>query len=164
MAKQKKKYKKNNETSSVKLTPSGEVKAKLKRFNWKRALIIALSTIVAFAVYEVLVAIPSLRVGGIPVVMPVYVGIVAVLASLVIVLNSGFSTKPVTVDMLRSDDGTDEAELVRVCETLNRRKALAKKLMMVLIPFVLTLFFDMIYLFYGDFFKGAVEYLSGGSD
>lgn len=163
MAKQKKKHKKKNETSSVKLTPAGEVKAQLKRFNWKRAVIIALSMIAAFAVYEVLIALPSLRVGDIPIIMPVYIGIVAVLMSAVVVLNSGFSTKPITVDMLRSDENEDEAELASVCEKLNGRKKIAKKLMMLLIPFLFALFFDMIYLFYGDFFKGAVEYLSGGS-
>ena len=134
----------------------------MKRFNWRLAAVLAASTVASFALYNVLVDITALRVDGIPVIMPIYIVIVTVLLSLVIIFNSGFSTKPITVDMLRSDDGTDDKELLRVCETLNERKKIAKKLMIVLIPFVFTLFFDMIYLFYGHFFEGALEFLTGG--
>ena len=163
MAKQKKKHKKKNETSSVSITPAGEVKAQLKRFKWKRAALIAFSTLAAFVLYETLIAIPSLRIAGIPVIMPIYIAIIAVLASAVVVLNSGFSTKPITVDMLRSDGRESEEELEEICKKLNSRKAIAKTLMMVLIPFLFAVFFDMIYLFYGDFFKGAVDFLAGGT-
>lgn len=163
MAKQQKKNKKKTKTSSVSLSPAGEVKTQLHRFNWKLALLIALSTLVSFTVYEALIAIPSLRIDGIPVIMPIYLIIVTVLSSLVVIFNSGLSAKPITVDMLRSKDGADGNELRRICEKLNARKKIAKKLMIILLPFLFALLFDMLYLFYGDFFKGAVEYISGGT-
>jgi len=162
MAKQKKKHKKNS-TSSVSTTPAGEVKAQLKRFNLKRALFIAGSTVAAFALYRILIDVKSLRISGIPVIMPIYIGIVTVLLSLVIIFNSGLSSKPITVEMLRLDDSTDDAELQIICDRLNERKKTAKKLMFVLVPFVFTLFFDMMYLFYGHFFEAAISYLAGGN-
>lgn len=161
MAKHKKKHKKNS-TSSVSTTPAGEVKAQLKRFNWKRLLIIVVSTIAAFALYRIFIDIPALRIGGIPIIMPIYIGIVTLLASAIIILNSGLSTKPITADMLKADEFDDREELEAVVAKLNERKKTAKKLMMVLLPFLFSIFFDMIFLFYGDFFSGAAEAIFGG--
>lgn len=156
------KHKKNKSmTASVEKSSAGAVKAQIKKFNWKRALVIALSTIAAFAFYEVLIAIPALRVGGIPIIMPIYLVVIAVLLCAIFILNSGISQKPVTPDMLRTDDNEDEAELQEICERINARKAKAKKLMLILLPFLLAVLFDTIYLFYGDFFKGAIEALFG---
>lgn len=156
------KYKKSKRmTASVEKSSTGAVKAQIKKFNWKRALIIALSTIAAFALYEVLIAIPALRIGGIPIIMPIYVGIVTVLLCAIFILNSGISQKPVTPDMLRTSEDEDEAALAEICTRINARKAKAKKLMLVLLPFLFSVFFDMIYLFYGDFFKGAIEAIFG---
>lgn len=159
MAKQKKKHKKK--TSPAELTPAGEVKAKLRAFNYKKALIIALSTLAAFVVYEALIAIRFLPIGGIPVIMPVYYVVSGVLAAIIFFLNRGISTKPVTPDML---EGLGEPEeLEAVCAKINRQKALAKKLMMVLLPFLLSVLFDIIYLFYGDLFLSLFSSLFGGN-
>ena len=149
-------------TSPADLTPAGEVKAKLKRFNWKKALLIVLSTIVAFAVYEMLIAFPPLRIEGIPVIMPIYFAIVTVLIVAIIFLNHGFSPKPVTPDMLEGL-GTPE-ELEAACLKLNRQKRTAKLLMLVLIPFLLSIFFDIMYLFYGDLLGKVLSGLVGGSN
>lgn len=158
MAKKKKKSKKM--TSPAALTPAGEVKAKLKGFNFKRAILLALATIATFAAYEALIAVPTLRIGEIPVIMPIYFIIVTVLTVAIIFLNHGFSSKPVTPDML-SALGTEE-ELKAACERLNQQKLIAKRLMLVLIPFLLSVFFDIIYLFYGDVFKTILSTLVGG--
>ena len=158
MAKKKKKNKKM--TSPTELTPAGEVKAKLREFNFKRAILLVLATVGAFAVYEALIAVPTLRIGGIPVIMPIYFIIVTVLTVAVIFLNHGFSSKPVTPDML-SGLGEKE-ELEAACVKINRQKLIAKRLMLVLIPFILSVFFDIIYLFYGDVFKTILSTLVGG--
>lgn len=157
----KNKKKKKHTTASEGVTPSGAVKAQLKQFNWKKLLLIVITTLAAFSLYEAMIALPYLRVGGIPIIMPIYFGIVTVLICAVVILNSGFSTKPVTPDMLRESEDDDEAHLLEICDKLNKRKATAKKLMLALLPFLFSIFFDIIYLFYGDFFKGAFEAIFG---
>ena len=157
-----KKHNTKHTTSSAASTPAGEVKVQLKRFNWLRALIIGASTVAAYVVYQLLLNVPALQIGGIPIIMPVYIGAATLLVALVVIFNSGLSTKPITVDMLRADEGDSKEDLQMIADKLNARKKTAKKLMLLLIPFVFTLFFDMIILFYGDFFIGAFKALSGG--
>ena len=148
-------------TSPTEHTPAGEVKAKLKGFNWGKAALIFLATAATFAAYESLIAVPALRIGGIPVIMPVYFIIVTVLIVAIIFLNHGFSAKPVTPDML-AGLGTEE-ELGKVCVKLNKQKDTAKKLMLVLLPFLLSIFLDIMYLFYGDLLAHLVTSLIGGN-
>ena len=157
MSKQKKKKKRT--TAPAELTPTGAVKAQLKSFNWKRLILIILSTALAFGVYEALIMLNFLPIGGIPIIMPIYFIIVTVLVCLILIFNSGISTKPVTVEMLREGEDDDIEKLRRICDKLNARKAVAKRLMFVLLPFLFAIFFDILYLFYGDFFKGAIELL-----
>lgn len=156
MAKYKKKKRK---TASAELTPTGAVKAQIKKFNWRRLLFIVLTTALAFGVYEALIMLNFLPIGGIPIIMPVYFVIVTALVCAILILNSGVSTKPVTVDMLRDGEDDDIEHLQEICDKLNRRKAIAKRLMLVLLPFLLAIFFDILYLFYGDFFAGAISLL-----
>lgn len=136
-----------------------EVKAK-KPFNVKRALIIALSTLAAFALYETLITVKFLPIGGVPIIMPIYFIITAALVCAIIFLNSGFSHKEVTPDMLEGVAESDKIE--EICAKLNRRKKQAKKLMLVLLPFIFSILFDIVYLFYGDFFVGAISAIFGG--
>lgn len=158
MAKQKKKHKK---TSPAELTPAGEVKAKPRRFNYARALLILVSTLAAFVLYEALIIVQFLPIGGIPIIMPVYYIVSGVLTVAVIFLNHGFSVKPVTPDMLEGLG--DETELAAACERINRQKETAKRLMLVLLPFLLSIFLDIIYLFYGDMFMSLLSSLTGGN-
>ena len=157
----KKKKKKKYATASEVNKPMGAVKAQLKPFSVKRLLFIIITTLAAFSLYEAMIAMPYLRIRGIPVIMPIYFGIVTVLLCAIVILNCGFSTKPVTPDMLRDSEGDDEAHLYEICERLNKRKAIAKGLMLALLPFLFSIFFDIIYLFYGDFFKGAIDAVFG---
>ena len=151
MAKKKKK--------KISQSVSAEVKTK-KPFNFKRAILIGLTTLAAFVLYETLITVKFLPVGGIPVIMPIYFVITAALVCVIVFLNRGFSAKEVTPEMFRDDVPKEDVE--KACETLNRNKKTAKKLMLVLLPFLFSIFFDMIYLFYGDFFKGAVDAIFGG--
>ncbi len=159
MGKQKKKHKKT--TSPAELTPAGEVKAKLRSFNYKKALIIALSTLAAFVLYEALITVNFLPIGGIPIIMPIYYIVCGVLAAAIFILNRGISGKPVTPEMLEGLGSPEELDAA--CERINRQKAIAKRLMMVLLPFLLSVFFDIIYLFYGDLFLSLFASLTGGN-
>ncbi len=148
---------KKKKKKSTEVTPAAVAK---KPFNVKRALLIALSTLAAFVLYETLITVKFLPIGGIPVIMPIYFIIVTVLVCVIIFMNSGFSNKDVTPDML--DGKAEPEELEKICETLNRRKKHAKKLMLILLPFILSVLLDIIWLFYGDFFKGAISAIFGG--
>lgn len=159
MAKQKKNKKKHS-TAAASESP---LKSQLRRFNWKRLLLIILTTALAFGVYETLITLNFLPIGGIPIIMPVYFIIVTVLLCAVLILNSGISTKEVTPEMLRINEGEDSAHLEEICARLNARKKVAKRLMLVLLPFLFAILFDVIYLFYGDLFAGVVSALGGGS-
>lgn len=130
-----------------------------KPFNVKRALIIALSTLAAFVLYETLIAVKFLPVGGVPIIMPIYFLIVTILVCAIVFLNRGFSHKEVTPDMF--DGQTDPDEIKKICDNINRQKRLAKKLMLILLPFIFSVLLDIIYLFYGDFFIGAVSGIFG---
>ena len=149
--------KKKKTTALAESKPAGAPK---KPFNFKRALLIAVSTLAAFAVYETLISVNFLPVGGVPVIMPVYFVITTLLVCAIVFLNRGFSVKEVTPDMFNGE--ADSGELQKICDNINRQKKTAKKLMLVLLPFLFSIFFDMIYLFYGDFFKGAFSAIFGG--
>ncbi len=144
--------KKKKRTTALAATETAS--AKKKPFNVKRALLIALSTIAAFALYETLISLNVLPIGGIPIIMPIYFITVTLLVCAIIFLNRGFSGKDVTPDMF-SDDA-DPEHIKVVCENINRQKKLARRLMLVLLPFLFSIFFDMLYLFYGDFFSWMV--------
>ncbi len=142
------------------LAEAKSVSATKKPFNFKRALLIAISTLAAFTVYEALISVNFLPVGGVPVIMPVYFIITTLLVCAIVFLNRGFSVKEVTPEMFKGEAESDE--LQKICDNINRQKKTAKKLMLVLLPFLFSIFFDMIYLFYGDFFKGAFSAIFGG--
>ena len=72
-------------------------------------------------------------------------------------MNSGISTKKITPNMIRTTKYEDEAHLAEICERLNARKETAKKLMLVLLPFLFSILFDVLYLFYGDFLVSLFE-------
>ncbi len=153
------KKKKSRKSAPAEISPAGAPKAHTKRFNFRRAIFIALTTLAVFTLYETLIAVPALRVGGIPIIMPVYFVIVTALICAIIFFNHGFSKDKLTPDMFSEDN---DAERVKaLCETVNRHKLIAKKLMFVLLPFLFSIFFDIIYLFYGDFFAGALSLIFG---
>ena len=79
-------------------------------------------------------------------ILPIYLVITTVLLCAYIVMNRGFSNKPIESDVLPSD--WDEEKKRKYIEEDTERKKKSKKLMIFILPFVLTFFIDMIYLFY----------------
>lgn len=134
-----------------------------KPFSVKRALFILITTIVAFTLYQTLNILEGNAGFTVPVTTTVFFAAAIILICLIIFFNRGFSTKAVTPEML-TEAGVAEENADKICRTLNRHKAIAKKLMLVLLPIVFTILLDMIYLFYGDFFAGAVKYIAGGGE
>lgn len=151
--------KKKKKSSALTYSPESvsAVKKQLRAFSWKRLLILALSTLAAFALLEAVVSIEMQNRLEFSIITLVYYIIVTVLAASVILLNHGFSKKPFTRDMLRED--VDDVEAERILSRLNRQKQWAKRLMLVLVPFMFALLLDIIYLFYGDIFGQIFGFL-----
>lgn len=151
--------KKKKKSSALTYSPESvsAVKKQLRAFNWKRLLILVLSTLAAFALLEAVVSIEVQNRLEFSIITLVYYIIVTVLAASVILLNHGFSKKPFTRDMLRED--VDDVEAKRILSRLNRHKQWAKRLMLVLVPFMFALLLDIIYLFYGDVFGQIFGFL-----
>ena len=133
------------------------VKNKLKALNKKRVLTIFLSTIAAFAAYEALLSFEAAHGCTFSISTLVMYIAVTTLTAAVIFLNHGFSKKDFTPDMLRED--VEPAEAAAICARLNSHRAIAKKLMMVLIPLMFALLLDIINLFYGDMLSAFFKFL-----
>ncbi|MBQ8510158.1 MAG: hypothetical protein IJ493_09665 [Clostridia bacterium] len=138
-----------------------DVKRAMKRFNWQRALGLMLATIAAFAVLEAFISLEASKGMTYSIVTIVYYVIVTVLLIAIVLLNGGFSKEQLTPDMI--SESVDREEAARICERANQRKQYAKKLMLVLVPFLFAVFFDIVYLFYGDVLKQIFSFLAPGS-
>jgi len=153
MAKQKKKQSKKASSAHA-----GEVKAGKKPVKWQRLLTLVLSTLAAFALFEAVISLEAKAGLSFSIITIVYYVIITVLLLVILFLNRGFSKQELTPDML--DEGTPPEEAARICETVNRQKQYAKRLMTVLFPFVFAVFLDIIYLFYGDMLASVFSYLA----
>lgn len=149
MAKKKKKQKTG-------LTPVSEK----KKFSVKRALLIFLSTIATFTLYQTVNILEANARLPFPIITTVFFVLATLIVCLIFFFNRGFSTKPVTEELLTSE-GVAPEDVGEVCEKLNSHKKIAKVLMLILLPIIFTILLDMIYLFYGDFFMGALKYITG---
>ncbi|MBE6611509.1 MAG: hypothetical protein E7632_03355 [Ruminococcaceae bacterium] len=146
MAKQKKKSGKTSFVNSLESTK--EVKAKVRQFNFKKALILIVSTLAAFVLLEGVIQLEAQAGLSFSIITLVYYIAAALLVLAIIFLNRGFSKKELTPDML--DEGTPPEEAEKICALVNSQKKLAKKVMLVLVPILFAIFFDLMYLFYGD--------------
>lgn len=151
---------KKKKSTSLTYSPESvrEVKKKLKALNKKRVLTIFLSTVAVFSVYEAILGYEESIGCTFSIATLVMTVFVTVLSATVILLNHGFSKNDFTPDMLRSDIPVDEAK--EICKKLNSQRATAKKIMMILLPFMFSLLFDIVVLFYGDTFKNILGFLS----
>lgn len=154
----KKKKKQNNSLAPVNSAGA----AGKKKFSVKRALLIFISTIAAFTLYQTVNILEANAHLPFPIITTVFFVLATLLFCLIFFFNRGFSTKPVTVEMLMAD-GVAPEDAEAVCEKLNSQKKIAKVLMLILLPIVFTILLDMIYLFYGDFFLGALKYITGAA-
>lgn len=131
--------------------PESEAKNAVKKsfaeFNWKLFGKLILSFVIIFGLYQL-----GLKFGEIynPVIITVvvvtYVIATTVLASAFIIMNRGVSNDIPTKEQL-NDDMSDEEKEKFIADLIESRKK-AKKILLVLIPLIFTLLFDMLYLFF----------------
>lgn len=82
-------------------------------------------------------------------IVPIYMGLLLVLLITFVILNRGFDTKPPERNLL-PDDWGDEKKTVFLAAD-KKRKKIARILLFIIIPLLLTFAFDIIYL---GFFAG----------
>ena len=155
----KKKKKRNSSQASAAATPAENVKKRLKGFNWSRLLILILSTLILFTIYEALLTLEEQNQLGYSITRTVFFIAATLLTCAVIFLNHGTTRQEITPEMLSTDLTPEEA--ARVCERLNRHKSLARRLMYPLIPLLFTLLLDIFYLFWGDTLRQIFSVFTG---
>lgn len=131
--------------------PESEAKNAVKKsfaeFNWRLFGKLILSFVIIFSLYQL-----GLKLGElynptiITVVVVTYVIATTILAVAFIIMNKGVSNDIPTKEQLRDDMSDEEKEKFIADLTESRKKA--KKLLLVLIPLIFTLLFDMLYLFF----------------
>lgn len=129
------KYKKRK-----KPTPKQELAKEVKKVNWSLLLITFLSVAVIFAVYQLLI---TLRCGW---VMPLYCGLLLILAIAYMVINRGNLGKKLEYGDL-PEDWDEEKKQALLAEQQRVRKR-SKPILIPIIGILITLAFDIIYLFY----------------
>lgn len=117
-------------------------------FNWKRALILFVSTAFAMGLYFFLMNIYSLW----KFVVIAYVAVASVLIIAYFIINRAFTGSGVTYEMLPDTMTHDEKEeyLADVAE----REKRSRPLLLVIFPVIITLLVDLFRLFVLDGFMG----------
>jgi len=135
MAKKKRK-KKRTYTYDELTSAKSDLKASLRRFNYKLALLLIAIFAVLAVVYYILIAMCVVWA------MPVLYTAAAVLFSAFFIINRGFSREPVSREML-PDDWTEEKQDAYIADD-TERKALARKLMIPMVPVLLLVGIDIL--------------------
>lgn len=121
-----------------KADPQTELQRSLKKINWKLAAQLFASFTLFFVVYEVFV---YYRVAY---VIHVYAIALLILSVAYVVLARGYTCKPFDESLF--PDNWDASRRVKYLEGDVKRKKIAKKLLLFIIPIMLTFMFDMIYI------------------
>lgn len=137
--KKKKKYR-ITQRSATKAT--SELKRSLKKVNWKLIGSVLGLTILFNVIYQTFLAFEQAFI------MPLYAIVLAALFICYFICNGGFSRNVPTYDELPND--WDEEKKTTYIEGMTRRKKKAKIFLVFIIPLILTLMFDLVYLFYLD--------------
>lgn len=142
----KKKHKKRRS-----FVPESEAKNAVKKsfaeFNWKLFGKLVLSFVIIFGLYQLCLKLGELyNQLIITAVVLTYVIATTILAAVFIIMNRGVSNDIPTKEQLRDDMSNEEKE--KFINDLIESKRKAKKILLVLIPLIFTLLFDMIYLFF----------------
>lgn len=111
-----------------------------KKIDWKKRGILLLIFAVVFTVYYAACELEFYPI------VPVYLGITTLLAVLFIILNRGIERALPTEGDL-PDSMTHEEKTAYIALAV-KRKGQAKQVLMLLIPFLLTIFIDMVILTY----------------
>ena len=117
-------------------------------FNWKRALILLLSTAFAMGLYFFLMNIYSLW----KFVVIAYVAVASILIIAYFIINRAFTGSGVTYEMLPDTMTHDEKEEY-LADVADREKR-SRPLLLVIFPVIITLLVDLFRLFVLDGFMG----------
>ena len=117
-------------------------------FNWKRALILFVSTVFAMGLYFFLMNIYSLW----KFVVIAYVAVASVLIVAYFIINRAFTGSGVTYEMLPDTMSHDEKEEY-LADVADREKR-SRPLLLVIFPVIITLLVDLFRLFVLDGFMG----------
>lgn len=141
-----------------KITRESESQREKPRFNWKRALMLALNIVIVFAVFRIgLYYFESLAdaenqagIIGMQVLYAVYTVALCALIIAYFVTNQGFSTDIPTPEQLTDDMTPDEKDAFIAERRVRVKKA--KAILMWILPFVIVLFAEIIDVFLIDYY------------
>ncbi len=111
-----------------------------KKIDWKRRGILLLIFAVVFTVYYAACELEFYPI------LPIYLGITTILAVVFIILNRGLERAVPTRDDLPDHMSIEEKDAYIALAL--KRKGQARQVLMLLIPFILTIFIDMVILTY----------------
>ena len=117
-------------------------------FNWKRALILFVSTVFAMGLYFFLMNIYSLW----KFVVIAYVAVASVLIVAYFIINRAFTGSGVTYEML--PDTMSHSEKEEYLADVAAREKRSRPLLLVIFPVIITLLVDLFRLFVLDGFMG----------
>lgn len=123
------------------------VKEAVNAFNWKRALILVLTTIVSMGIYFFLTSTPLWKVAVLA-----YIIIASVLIIAYFIINRAFTGSGVTYEML-PDTMTHKEKEEYLADVADRERR-SRPMLMVIFPIILTLLVDLFRLFVLDGFFG----------
>ncbi len=123
------------------------VKEAVNAFNWKRALILALTTIVSMGIYFFLTTTPLWKVAVLA-----YIVIASVLIIAYFIINRAFTGSGVTYEML-PDTMTHKEKEEYLADVADRERR-SRPMLMVIFPIIVTLLVDLFRLFVLDGFFG----------
>ncbi len=123
------------------------VKEAVNAFNWKRALTLALTTIVSMGIYFFLTSTPLWKVAVLA-----YIVIASVLIIAYFIINRAFTGSGVTYEML-PDTMTHKEKEEYLADVADRERR-SRPMLMVIFPVIVTLLVDLFRLFVLDGFMG----------
>lgn len=123
------------------------VKEAVNAFNWKRALILVLTTIVSMGIYFFLTSTPLWKVAVLA-----YIVIASVLIIAYFIINRAFTGSGVTYEML-PDTMTHKEKEEYLADVADRERR-SRPMLMVIFPIIVTLLVDLFRLFVLDGFFG----------
>lgn len=123
------------------------VKEAVNAFNWKRALTLAITTIVSMGIYFFLTSTPLWKVAVLA-----YIAIASVLIIAYFIINRAFTGSGVTYEML-PDTMTHKEKEEYLADVADRERR-SRPMLMVIFPIIVTLLVDLFRLFVLDGFFG----------
>jgi len=132
--KKRKKYRKYK----IKGNPGVELKKSLKRMNWKLIIQLAAAFISIFGVYQTALYFEFHWI------MPIYYAALIILILIFLFLNKGVGRGGTAFEQLPPEWSDDEKN--KYLEKDGRDRAIAKKLLIFIIPLLLTFAIDILYL------------------